>query len=296
MSAPILEVSNLRKVFQIQGRNGRHENLVAVHDVTLSLAQGGSLAVVGESGSGKSTTARIIAGLEAPTAGTITVDGDDWSHPPRSTTERRKRSGLVQMVFQDPFGSLDPRQRIGDGITELLRLQQARHRSGTAANSDASKVTVEALLDQVGLDARHARSTPRALSGGQRQRAVIARALALRPKILILDEAVSALDVSVQAQVLKLLNDLRDELGISYVFVTHDLAVVRQVCDDVAVMRNGRIVESNTVDAILGAPENAYTKALIAAVPGPGWKPRRQLQAGPNGATAPEQEPAPLSP
>jgi oligopeptide transport system ATP-binding protein len=273
MSARVLEVHNLRKVFEVRGHDRRHEDLVAVQDVTLSLDAGGSLAVVGESGSGKSTTARIIAGLEAATTGTIQVDGEDWSKPPRSTSERRRRSRIVQMVFQDPFGSLDPRQRIGDGIDELLRL----HGSTRGSDCEARGRAVETLLDQVGLDTRHARSKPGALSGGQRQRAAIARALALQPKILILDEAVSALDVSVQSQVLKLLAELREELGISYVFVTHDLAVVRQVCDDGVVMRNGEVVEAGPVDSILGAPRQAYTKALIAAVPGPGWRPRRQL-------------------
>lgn len=283
MSVPILEVRNLRKVFQVRGHDRRHEDLVAVRDVTLSLDTGGSLAVVGESGSGKSTTARIIAGLEAATAGTIVVKGADWSRPPRSSSERRQRSRIVQMVFQDPFGSLDPRQRIGDGLNELLRL----HGSTQGSDREARGQAVETLLDQVGLDTRHARSKPGALSGGQRQRAAIARALALRPQILILDEAVSALDVSVQAQVLKLLAELREELEISYVFVTHDLAVVRQVCDDCVVMRNGEVVEAGPVDSILGAPKRGYTKALIAAVPGPGWRPRRQLMDAARSATAP---------
>jgi ABC-type glutathione transport system ATPase component len=282
MSRPVLEVRNLRKDFQVRGHDRRHEELVAVRDVTLSLEGGGSLAVVGESGSGKSTTARVIAGLETATAGTILVNGDDWSAPPRSTSARRQRSRVVQMVFQDPFGSLDPHQRIGDGIDELLRLHGSRHGSDRGGRAPA----VERLLDQVGLDTRHARSKPGALSGGQRQRAAIARALALQPQILILDEAVSALDVSVQAQVLKLLAELREKLEISYVFVTHDLAVVRQVCDDCVVMRNGEVVEAGPVDAILGAPKQEYTKALIAAVPGPGWRPRRQLMDAARSSTA----------
>ena len=281
MSAPILEVHNLRKVFTVRGHDGRSEDLVAVSDVTLSLDQGGSLAVVGESGSGKSTTARMIAGLETATAGTITVAGSNWSRPPRSTRERRQRSSVVQMVFQDPFGSLDPRQRVGDGIHELLRLHDPTRSLPGRTRRRTYRGAVETLLDQVGLDAKHAESTPRTLSGGQRQRAVIARALALRPQILILDEAVSALDVSVQAQVLKLLNDLRVSLGISFLFVTHDLAVVRQVCDDCVVMREGEVVEVGSVDEILGSPQQQYTKALIAAVPGQGWKPRRHLADAP---------------
>ncbi|MGW1025655.1 ATP-binding cassette domain-containing protein [Streptomyces sp. NPDC002577] len=264
MTTPVLEATGLRKEFA----GGR----VAVDDVSLTLPPGGSMGVVGESGSGKTTVARMLVGLETPTAGTVSIDGESLTTggaTRHGRTKRLRRARRIQLVFQDPYASLDPRQTIGAGIDELLRLHEP--------DRDRRRDRAAELLDQVGLDARMARSTPSALSGGQRQRVAIARALVSRPKVLVLDEAVSALDVSIQAQVLNLLADLRDELGIGYLFVTHDLAVVQQVTDELIVMHQGQVVEHGTTDQVLTAPEHAYTRDLLAAVPREGWHPVRHL-------------------
>jgi ABC-type glutathione transport system ATPase component len=263
-SPPILEVAGLRKEF------GSH---VAVDDVTFAVAPGRSLAIVGESGSGKTTVARMIVGLERPTAGTILACGRDRSQRARSARERRERGAEVQIVFQDPYSSLDPRQTAGGAIDEVLRL----HGGGDGA---ARSTRVRELGDLVGLDERQARALPRALSGGQRQRVAIARALAAEPKVLILDESVAALDVSIQAQVLNLLSDIRERTGISYVLISHDLAVVRQLTDDVIVMQRGVVVERGATAQILDDPQHAYTQLLRSSVPGPGWKPVRRGVAG----------------
>lgn len=260
---PLLEVDGLTKVFTARGGAGH----VALDDVSFSLARAGSLAIVGESGSGKTTAARIVAGLEVATSGSVTIDG-------RGVDVRRRGRGrgsarVVQMVFQDPFGSLDPRQRVGAGLRELLRIHFDLSGAELAGR-------VGALLDQVGLDDTHAGLLPRSLSGGQRQRVAIARALALDPTVLILDEAVSALDVSVQAQVLNLLSDIRARSGISYLFVSHDLGVVRQVTDTCLVLNRGGVVETGTTSEVLDHPRDPYTQALIDAVPKPGWQPRRR--------------------
>lgn len=258
----ILKVDRLTKVF---GRPGREHR--AVDDVSFSVAPGDSLAIVGESGSGKTTIARIVAGLESATSGTVTLDGRDVTHHRGRFGHRDAR--VVQMVFQDPFGSLDPRQKVGSGLRELLTIHFK------LSGSKLQDRIVE-LLHEVGLDERHADQLPRTLSGGQRQRVAIARALALEPKILILDEAVSALDVSVQAQVLNLLVDIREATGVSYLFVSHDLGVVRQVTDTCLVLNQGEVVESGTTAQVLDAPEHPYTQALLDAVPKPGWRPRRR--------------------
>ena len=200
------------------------------------IAPGRSLAIVGESGSGKTTIARMIVGLERPTSGTITACGADRSRPARSARDRRRRGGEVQIVFQDPYTSLDPRQTAEHAIDEVLRLHH-----GWPADQRRSKTGQ--LTELVGLDARQARALPRALSGGQRQRVAIARALAAEPRVLILDESVAALDVSIQAQVLNLLADIRDETSVSYILISHDLAVVRQLTDDTIVMYRGQLVE-----------------------------------------------------
>lgn len=267
MSSTMLEVESLTKIFSARSSSGR-DDFVAVDAISFVLERGGSLGIVGESGSGKSTTARMIVGLESPTSGAIRFDGRDVEARP-SARARRARARKIQMVFQDPFASLDPRQALGSAIDEVLqihfRLPSAKRRA-----------RIDQLFDQVGLDDDHQTAVPRNLSGGQRQRFAIARALALEPEVLILDEAVSALDVSVQAQVLNLLADLRQELDISYLFVSHDLAVIRQITDTCIVMNRGRIVEHGLSSAILDHPQMEYTKKLIAAVPGPGWKPRRQ--------------------
>jgi oligopeptide transport system ATP-binding protein len=257
----ILEVENLTKVF---GRPGAGVPS-AVENVSFELVEGGSLAIVGESGSGKTTVARIVARLESATSGRVMIDGQPMS----SRMARGPAARVVQMVFQDPFGSLDPRQRVGDGIAELLRLHGL-------VPARAARGRVEELLDAVGLDPAHGRRLPRHLSGGQRQRVAIARALALDPRLLILDEAVSALDVSVQAQILNLLIDIRAATGISYLFISHDLAVVRQITDTCLVLHAGRLVESGATARVLDAPSAPYTRDLLAAVPRPGWTPSRR--------------------
>ena len=258
---PIVEVAKLRKVF---GRD-----FVAVDDVDFSVPRGGSLAIVGESGSGKTTIARMIVGLERPTAGTIVVDGEDRSVPARKAKDRRARGRVVQIVFQDPYSSLDPRQTVGDSIGEVLTIH------GMAAGSDRPARVAE-LAAMVGLDDRQVRARPRALSGGQRQRVAIARALAVEPKVLILDESVAALDVSIQAQVLNLLADIRERTGVTYILISHDLAVVRQITEEAVVMHRGRIVERGPTGQVLDDPQEEYTKLLRASVPGPGWEPRRR--------------------
>jgi peptide/nickel transport system ATP-binding protein len=267
----ILSVRGLMKHFRVGG--GRQSrNFVAVDDVSFELPTGGSLAIVGESGSGKSTIARMLTGLEAPTAGTIVVAGRDRSRPDRRAAERRRRGEELQIVFQDPYTSMDPRQTVGSAVDEVLRLHGTLGRDGRATRA-------RELAESVGLDERHLASRPGALSGGQRQRAAIARALAADPKVLVLDEAVSALDVSIQAQVINLLSDIQARTGISYVFISHDLAVVRQIAQQVVVLRRGRVVENGPTDAVLDDPQHAFTQALLAAVPGPGWVPRRRGSA-----------------
>jgi len=260
--AAVLEVTNLRKEFG---------SLTAVDDVSFTIAAGRSLAVVGESGSGKTTVARMIVGLERPTSGTIAACGTDRSRPARSARDRRRRGGEVQIVFQDPYTSLDPRQTAEGVIDEVLRL----HHGWPA---DRRRARIDELVGLVGLDSRQARALPRTLSGGQRQRVAIARALAAQPQILILDESVAALDVSIQAQVLNLLADIRDETAVSYILISHDLAVVRQLTDEAVVMYRGRVVERGRTAQVLDDPQDPYTKRLRASVPRPGWKPsRRQM-------------------
>ena len=260
---------DLRKVFRIRLAAGGSRDLVAVDGVSFDVPAGGSLALVGESGSGKSTVARMVAGLERPTSGEIAISGKARTKVARSRAARKERGRQVQMVYQDPYASLDPRQTVGDGLDEVLRF----HFSLTANDLDARR---NMLLEQVGLDKKHAEGRPSSLSGGQRQRVAIARALACEPELLVLDEAVSGLDVSVQGQVLNLLADLRSQLHVSYLFISHDLAVVQQVSDTVIVMRNGRVVEDGATDDVLRAPQNEYTQQLLSAVPRSGWKPRRR--------------------
>ncbi|MFI9766461.1 ABC transporter ATP-binding protein [Streptomyces sp. NPDC052415] len=259
----MLEVHNLRKEFG---------DFVAVDDVTFSLPERGSLAIVGESGSGKTTTARMIAGLETPTGGQIVVAGDERRRGRLRSAERRARGRQIQMVFQDPYSSLDRRQRVGDAVAEAVAL----HRRMPA---DRLRARVAELFDMVGLDDRQARSLPKALSGGQRQRVAIARALATEPRLLILDEALAALDVSIQAQILVLLARIRADTGTGLLFITHDLGAVRHISDEVLVMRAGKVVEHGTVATVLTSPQEPYTQALIAAVPKPGWTPRRRAGA-----------------
>jgi len=270
-------VEGLRKVFP--DRAGGH--LVAVDDVSFDVPRGASLAIVGESGSGKTTTARIVAGLETATSGTLAINGRPEHMDRLSHRDRLRRAAVIQMVFQDPKSSLDPMQTVGDAIVEVIR--QRHDVSRSKARESAAD-----LLDQVGLDERLLSSRPRTMSGGQRQRIAIARALAAEPEILILDEAVSALDVSVQAQVLLLLQRLRSDRGLTFIFVSHDLAVVRQISDLCLVMHDGSVVERGATNRLLDAPQAAYTKRLISAIPGPGWVPKRRLPSADAGAGVPE--------
>ncbi len=268
-------------VLTVEGLTKKFGEFVAVDNVSFQIEQGQSLAVVGESGSGKTTVARMIVGLETPTAGTITVAGNDRSGPARKVKQRRDRGREAQIVFQDPYSSLDPRQSAASAIAEVLKL----HRGGSEADRSSR---IAELGDVVGLDDRQMHALPRALSGGQRQRVAIARALAAEPRVLILDESVAALDVSIQAQVLNLLADIRDQTGISYVLISHDLAVVRQLTSQIVVMRSGRIVERGVTSEVLDHPQQRYTQVLRASVPGPGWKPRRGLRAGMGDAAEPQ--------
>ncbi len=258
---PVLEAVGLRKLY------GEH---VAVDGVDLRVPPGGSLAIVGESGSGKTTVAKMIVGLERPSAGTIRACGRDRSAPARSAKERRLRGGEVQIVFQDPYASLDPRQSAEQTLDEVLKLH------GGAQDAASRRARIAELGELVGLDERMLRARPKALSGGQRQRIAIARALAAAPSVVILDESVAALDVSIQAQVLNLLADVRAETGVSYVLISHDLAVVRQLTDHAIVMHRGRVVEQGPTGQLLDDPQQEYTRVLRASVPRPGWKPARR--------------------
>ncbi|WP_420751704.1 dipeptide ABC transporter ATP-binding protein [Rhodococcus sp. O3] len=254
-AAPILTVSNVSKTFHIDRKSALH----AVRDVSFEVPRGGTLALVGESGSGKSTVSRIAIRLETPTSGEVRFDGDDITgFRGRALRALRRR---VQIVHQNPYASLDPKLRIRDIVAEPLdafgigtRAERAEH--------------VARLLDQVALSTAHLNRKPAELSGGQRQRVAIARALALQPDLLVLDEPVSALDVSVQAQILDLLTALQTELGLSYLFISHDLAVVRQISDTVAVMRAGRVVECGSTAEIFDNPQHEYTQTLLEAIPG----------------------------
>lgn len=227
--------------------------LVAVKDVSLTLQAGRTLGVVGESGSGKTTLARMVMGFEAPDAGQVLLQGDDLHRLSKSDLRRRRPD--FQMIFQDPFGSLDPRRPVGWSVGQPLRL------SGRGGDGRA----VSQALDRVGLAPEDAGRYPHEFSGGQRQRIAIARAIVTRPKLLVADEAVSALDVSVRAQILNLLMDLQDEFGLAMLFISHDLAVVTSLCDEVLVMRNGRTIEQGAAQDILTSPSADYTKTLLSA-------------------------------
>ncbi|WP_353940680.1 ATP-binding cassette domain-containing protein [Streptomyces sp. HUAS MG91] len=251
-------------VLEAVGLHRAFADVRAVDDVSFTLPEGGSLGIVGESGSGKTTTARIIVGLERADTGQVLVRGRERDARRRGRAQRLARAREIQMVFQDPYLSLDPRTSVEGVLRETLRL----HFPG--ADHDRR---VRELLDQVGLGTRAADARPRQLSGGQRQRVAIARALAVEPAVLVLDEAVAALDVSVQAQILNLLADIREQTRIGYLFITHDLGVVRCVTDEVIVMRQGRVVEAGSTAEVLAAPQHPYTRLLLESVPRPGWDP-----------------------
>ncbi len=253
----LVEVAGLRQEFR---RGAGREPLVAVDDVSFTVARGTTHAIVGESGSGKTTTGRAIAAFAHPTAGAIRV-GDVDVTGLRSGRERRAFRRTAQLVYQNPYGSLDPRQSIERVLEEPLR------NFGIGTKQDRTERVAQAL-EQVALAPEIAQRAPRELSGGQRQRVAIARALILQPELVVFDEAVSALDVTVQAQILRLLARLQAELGLTYVFISHDLAVVRQIADTVSVLQRGRQVEHGAVAQVFEAPQHDYTKQLLAAIPG----------------------------
>lgn len=266
----VLSVEGLRKTYRVQGATGKRETLTAVDDVSFELKRGGSLGIVGESGSGKSTSAKIICGLERSDAGSVTVLAEDWSKPARGTQARRDRAKKVQMVFQDPYQSLDRRQSIRQTLTEVIRV----HRRSDPR--DLVTARIEELMSQVRLDLSLLDARPRSLSGGQRQRVAIARALAADPEILVLDEAVSALDVTTQVEILELLDSIRRETGVSMLMITHDLTVIRRLCDSIVVMKSGRIEDSGGTSAVLDNPRSEYTRLLLDSIPREGWVPRRR--------------------
>jgi peptide/nickel transport system ATP-binding protein len=258
-ATPVIEFREATKVFKIRTGNFSSTNFTAVDKVSFSVPKGSTMALVGESGSGKSTAAKLLLGLERLTSGTVLVNGAEVGKMGRDELLTVRRQ--MQPVFQDPYGSLDPLHNIGNTIAEPLRV----HKVG---DTESRKARVLEVLDQVALPQSLATRYPNELSGGQRQRVAIGRALALKPDIVVLDEAVSALDVLVQAQVLNLLADLQAELGLTYLFITHDLAVVRVIADHVCVMEKGRIVEQSTVDDVFDNPREDYTRELLDAIPG----------------------------
>lgn len=256
---PTVRVSGLTKEYRIRQGGFRSDLFRAVDDVSFEIPRGKTLALVGESGSGKSTVAKMVLKLEDPTSGSIEIDGMDVSGFSRAQSFGLRRR--MQPVFQDPYGSLDPLRNLENTIAEPLEIHGVGDRT-------SRRERVRELLDQVSLPQDLATRYPSELSGGQRQRVAIARALALKPDIVVLDEAVSALDVLVQAQILKLLADLQTELGLTYLFITHDLAVVRVSSDLVCVMERGKIVEQGTVDETFANPKQEYTSRLLEAIPG----------------------------
>jgi peptide/nickel transport system ATP-binding protein len=259
--SPLLDVKNLEVHFPIKsgffGRTTGH--VKAVDDISFSVMPGETLGLVGESGCGKTTTGRAVLRLVEPTGGTVMFDGKDARSLGAAELKTMRKD--FQIIFQDPYSSLNPRLSVGSAIMEVLNV----HNIG--ANEKERKEHVLYLLDKVNLLPRHFSNYPHEFSGGQRQRICIARALALKPKLLICDESVSALDVSVQAQVLNLLVQLRDEFNLTYIFISHDLSVVKFISDRIAVMNAGKIVEMNTSQELYAAPQQDYTKRLINAIP-----------------------------
>ena len=262
MTPPFLEIRDLSVHFPLprQSLLGPKRTLRAVRGVNLILNEGECLSIVGESGCGKSTTALTVMGLQAPTAGEVLFRGKPLTGP--GAPDRKQRARIAQMVFQDPYASLNPRQTIGGMLTAQLALH------GIASGSEASHRVAE-MLSRVGLTPDHASRFPHEFSGGQRQRIGIARALMLDPRILVLDEPVSALDVSIQAQIINLLMDLQETLGLSYIMISHDLSVVEHVSDRVAVMYYGRVVEEGDWHSIFNRPTHPYTRRLLNSVPDP---------------------------
>jgi peptide/nickel transport system ATP-binding protein len=268
-AAPLLEVRHLGKRFALPRTRlwGPSDHLLALSEVSFKLEAGKSLGVVGESGSGKSTLARLVMALDVPSAGQVLMNGVDL-HALGADDLRRARSGF-QMVFQDPYGSLDPRQKVLDIVTEPLACLSV----GGPVSRAELRERADLALSEVGLRSADLDKYPHEFSGGQRQRIAMARALITRPALIVADEPVSALDVSVQAQVLNLMMDLQDRYGLSYLFVSHDLAVVNLMCDDVLVLQSGHVVEHASAEQIFKRPEHPYTRALLSAIPGHGSRP-----------------------
>ncbi|OLP58362.1 dipeptide ABC transporter ATP-binding protein [Xaviernesmea oryzae] len=264
LGAPVLEGRDLTRYYAIsRGAFKPSATVKALNGVSFSLHSGRTLAVVGESGCGKSTLARLVTMIEDPTSGDLLIDGQ-----PAHVGDRSLRS-LVQIVFQNPYGSLNPRQKVGTILDEPLRIN-------TKDDAATRRAKVEEMMRKVGLRPEHYDRYPHMFSGGQRQRIAIARALMLRPKVLVLDEPVSALDLSIQAQVLNLLMDLQKEMGLAYLFISHGLSVVRHIADDIMVMYLGRPVETGTSEAVFANPQHPYTAALLSATPIANPQGRRQ--------------------
>jgi dipeptide transport system ATP-binding protein len=256
---PMLEIRDIKRDYRVpQGLFKQDKTIHAVKGVSFKLDKGKTLAIVGESGCGKSTLARILTFIDEPTSGELLIDGQKVdTRPGHLTADMRQK---VQIVFQNPYGSLNPRQKIGDVLGEPLLIN-------TKMSDAERRERATEMLIKVGLGPEHYNRYPHMFSGGQRQRIAIARALMLNPKLLVLDEPVSALDLSVQAQVLNLLADLQEEFGLTYVFISHDLSVVRYIADEVMVMYYGEAVEYGTRDAVFSDPQHAYTRTLFAATP-----------------------------
>jgi dipeptide transport system ATP-binding protein len=259
MTVPVLETHHIARDYHIGGGLfGRSRIIHAVRDANLRVEKGRTLAIVGESGSGKSTLARILTLVDAPTSGELAIDGEKIDIRRTGVSKQLRRK--VQMVFQNPYGSLNPRQKIGDVLAEPLVIN-----TDMPAPERADRAMT--MLRKVGLGPEHFNRYPHMFSGGQRQRIAIARALMLNPSLLVLDEPVSALDLSVQAQILNLLADLQDEFQLTYVFISHDLSVVRYIADEVMVMYLGEVVEQGSRDKVFSDPQHAYTRSLFAATP-----------------------------
>lgn len=270
---PLLVVKNLKKYFPIKEGllfDRTVDYVRAVDDVSFEIRQGETMGLVGESGSGKSTTGYCVLELLKPTSGSVRFDGEELTTMPRNELRRMRRE--MQIVFQDPYSSLNPRMTIGDIVGEPLLV----HKIG---DRQRRRRTVEELLEVVGFNPDFVNRYPHEFSGGQRQRIGVARALALNPRLIVCDEPVSALDVSVQAQILNLLKDLQQAFGLTYLFIAHDLAVVREMSDQIAVMNRGKIVEAGSADQVYTNPRDDYTKALLAAVPIPDPRRMRERKA-----------------
>jgi oligopeptide transport system ATP-binding protein len=259
----LLEVTDLVKHFPIKSGlviDRVVDQVRAVDGISFHVNRGETLGLVGESGSGKSTTCRVVLQLLKPTSGSVKFEGQEIAGMGRRQLRPLRRE--MQMIFQDPYASLNPRKRIGQIVGDQLKVQKV-------AGGKELRTRVEGLLERVGLSPEHFNRFPHEFSGGQRQRIGIARALALEPKLIFCDEPVSALDVSIQAQIVNLLDDLQDEMGLTYVFVAHDIGVVRHISDRIAVMNHGKIVETGDADQVCEHPRDDYTKKLLAAVPIP---------------------------